>query len=716
MDSQEAPYAGLLQRLSNTTNSNEARLKLLERRLTGELPSPRSLTFDGHLRQSDLDDVSSSRVPGTPVSAWASDNGAEVTADAQLCSKKRKFSDDLVDQRRQPARSSPFQQVTNRGHVTSPAKHSPHRKSPVLTSPLSSRLLQRNTINKYFPNRGDNSADGKVPVSTCTQTDTSFQEQEYTLQGHLLTALRKAEEAQQRAASLEEQLQSRTESLTQLQEQCTSVQQHLNASKELAAARDSEVKAAVAHLAKIAAVSEMQLQTLRLQAEGNRIGQLGVASNGIMGLHEVWEDGQAFKDWHARMKDLAESKAGIEAARKSVRRQLPPPEGPCQASTLGGHPPRASPCSSLATTANRAPPKPPAHCIAPEQYVAADEIFKARLAALKREEEWLHKEQERLEADKAQHIRQLKRVRDQEKSRFRHHDVLHGRYLLMNLLGKGGFSEVFKAFDLQDLREVAVKLHQLSNSWSDVKKASYVKHAVREYKIHRQLRHPRVVGLLDIFELDSCTFATVLELCEGSDLDLHLHRHQVLPEKEAKAIASQIFDGLAYLNGPSRRIIHYDLKPANILFNQLGEVKITDFGLSKIVEEDQSTSMELTSQGAGTYWYLPPECFEVGAHPPTISNKVDVWSAGVMLYQMLFGKRPFGEGCTQEKILRDEVMLNAKTVAFPSKPNVSAEGKDFISRCLAHRQQDRFDVHAAAAHPYLQLKRPTRGSTPADKA
>ena len=65
----------------------------------------------------------------------------------------------------------------------------------------------------------------------------------------------------------------------------------------------------------------------------------------------------------------------------------------------------------------------------------------------------------------------------------------------------------------------------------------------------------------------------------------------------------------------------------------------------------------------------------------TSHMQVDVWSAGVMLYQMLFGKRPFGEGCSQEKILRDEVMLNAKTVYFPAKPALSAEGKEFISRC-----------------------------------
>ena len=198
MDSQEPPYTGLLQRLSNTSNSNEARLKLLERRLIGELPSPRSLGFEGHLRQSDLDDVCS-RLPGTPVSPQPVGNGdAQLTSDAQLCSKKRKLSPDPQDQKRQPARSLPLQQVTNRGNLSSPvAKRSLHRKSPALTSPFSNRFQQRNTTNKYFPNnRGDDTAIGDVPVSISTQTDTSFQQQELTLQGHLLTAFRKAEEAQ----------------------------------------------------------------------------------------------------------------------------------------------------------------------------------------------------------------------------------------------------------------------------------------------------------------------------------------------------------------------------------------------------------------------------------------------------------------------------------------------------------------------------------------
>lgn len=233
-----------------------------------------------------------------------------------------------------------------------------------------------------------------------------------------------------------------------------------------------------------------------------------------------------------------------------------------------------------------------------------------------------------------------------------------------------------------------------------------MKHSVREYHIHRALHHSKIVQLLDIFEIDNNTFATVLELCTGGDLETYTREHETLPEREARAIIAQVMSALSYLNTKPRSIIHYDLKPANILFDAAGECKITDFGLSKVVEEGHTQGMELTSQGAGTYWYLPPETFDVKT-TPLISNKVDVWSVGVILYQMLYGKRPFGHGQSQEQILRNEVMLNAREVSFPAKPTVSADAKDFIRKCLAYHVDDRMDVHAAAAHPFLSMKKET---------
>jgi tousled-like kinase len=192
---------------------------------------------------------------------------------------------------------------------------------------------------------------------------------------------------------------------------------------------------------------------------------------------------------------------------------------------------------------------------------------------------------------------------------------LHDRYIPLNILGKGGFSEVWQAYDLHDLRHVAVKIHQLECSWSDAKKENYTKHVSREYEIHREVRHPRIVSLYDVFEIDTDSFATVLECCEGEDLDTILKDRGRLGERDARAILLQVLSGMRYLSTPSedgRRqgIIHYDLKPGNILFDGDGRAKITDFGLSKIVDTgDDDEGMELTSQGAGTYWYLPPECF-----------------------------------------------------------------------------------------------------------
>jgi len=234
-----------------------------------------------------------------------------------------------------------------------------------------------------------------------------------------------------------------------------------------------------------------------------------------------------------------------------------------------------------------------------------------------------------------------------------------------------------------------------------------VRHATREADIHRSLHHPRVVSLTDVFEIDGDAFCTVLEYCPGSDLEFYLKTHTTLPEREACSIISQVLSALLYLNSQAQRIIHFDLKPGNILYHH-GEIKITDFGLSKVMPATHTSNepIDLTSQGAGTYWYLPPECFETsGPTPPQISGKVDVWSAGVILYQLLFGRRPFGEGMSQEKLLRGAGAVMSAEVEFPARPAVSETAQAFVKRCLTRRQEDRPDIRTLMNDPFLRRNR-----------
>ncbi|XP_013606450.1 PREDICTED: serine/threonine-protein kinase TOUSLED-like isoform X1 [Brassica oleracea var. oleracea] len=421
--------------------------------------------------------------------------------------------------------------------------------------------------------------------------------------------------------------------------------------------------------------SERQEARTKVKHDSLRLGSVGVLSHFRTGtiIAETWEDGQMLKDLNAQLKQLLETKEVIERQRKLLKKRQNGDKSDGTDSESG----------------------------AQEEDIIPDEIYKSRLASIKREEEVVMRERERYELEKGQLIKEMKRIRDEDGSQFNHFPVLNCRYALLNLLGKGGFSEVYKAYDLVNHRYVACKLHGLNAQWSEEKKQSYIRHAMREYDIHKDLVHHHIVRLWDIFRIDLDTFCTVLEYCSGKDLDAVLKATSNLPEKEAKIVIVQIVRGLVYLNKRSQKIIHYDLKPGNVLFDEFGVAKVTDFGLSKIVEDNAgSQGMELTSQGAGTYWYLPPECFEL-SKTPMISSKVDVWSVGVLFYQMLFKKRPFGHDLSQERILREDTIIKAKKVEFPAKPAISNEAKDLIRRCLTYSQADRPDVLTLAQDPYL---------------
>lgn len=278
---------------------------------------------------------------------------------------------------------------------------------------------------------------------------------------------------------------------------------------------------------------------------------------------------------------------------------------------------------------------------------------------------------------------------------------LSDQYQIIELIGTGGYSEVYKAYDVIQHKFVACKLVQINNKWNEKIKDSYIKHTFRENIILKKLDNAHIVKLLDTIEINNFSFGNILEYCKGPNLRLYIAKNGPVKEKIAKAIIYQILQALLYLYQLPKKIIHYDLKPENIIFNEDMTIKITDFGLSKIIDEN-SDNIRLTSQGVGTYCYLPPECFLKDKNNK-INTKVDIWSLGVITYEIIFNTKPFAQEYNSQKFfIMNNANLKAYSFDFPDTPKISEDCKAFIKNCLKYKSEERYDVVQALNSDFIK--------------
>ncbi|KAF7458254.1 protein kinase [Cryptosporidium felis] len=320
-----------------------------------------------------------------------------------------------------------------------------------------------------------------------------------------------------------------------------------------------------------------------------------------------------------------------------------------------------------------------------------------------------------LDIERSLYIKKSRLFRHQQNSRYNNLSTLSSSqaYTLLNMIGKGGFAEVWEVLNMNTWSITAAKIHELTSDMTEHERIVCVERVSNEIKLHRDLKHPNIVNMLHCFEVDNDRLVTIMELCHGPDLDTFIKANGSIPEKLAIIWIRQILEGILYLNNldkngnqisPQRSpIIHYDLKPGNIILHR-GCCKIADFGLSKLADQ-VSGNVVIERIGGGTVWYQPPEILlrpgDSIDNPRIISHKVDIWAIGCIFFEILHLKRPFGLGSNSIAEAFSLIPLEAKKgAAFGS--HVSQECRSYINWLLTYDQEQRPGILEAYSHPLIQ--------------
>jgi serine/threonine protein kinase len=259
--------------------------------------------------------------------------------------------------------------------------------------------------------------------------------------------------------------------------------------------------------------------------------------------------------------------------------------------------------------------------------------------------------------------------------------TIAGRYRVERVLGKGGMGIVVVGRHPDLDQEVAIKVMFPEHAANGVLAARFM----REARVAAKVKSPHLVRVSDVGKLDSGVPYLVMELLAGHDLDHELAHRGPLPAEDAVEIILQALTGIAELH--AQGIVHRDLKPSNLFMTEDGALKVLDFGISKD-PVNASGGLTVTDSLIGTPSHMSPEQIKT---PKEVDPRADIWSLGVILYELVTRRMPFDLEGESVGELFGHILFSEPTPPRSRRPEVSEALDAVIMKCLRRERAERFE-------------------------
>ncbi|XP_050353535.1 phosphorylase b kinase gamma catalytic chain, skeletal muscle/heart isoform isoform X1 [Nymphalis io] len=286
----------------------------------------------------------------------------------------------------------------------------------------------------------------------------------------------------------------------------------------------------------------------------------------------------------------------------------------------------------------------------------------------------------------------------------------YAKYEPKEIIGRGISSTVRRCIEKETGREYAAKIIDLSQESQDGVDTHTMRDATRqEISILRMVAgHPYIIELQDVFESETFIFL-VFELCKNGELFDYLTSVVTLSEKKTRYIMRQVLEGVRFIH--SKSIVHRDLKPENILLDDQLNVKITDFGFARVLNDGEKL-FEL----CGTPGYLAPETLKANMFEdsPGYGKEVDTWACGVIMFTLLVGCPPFWH--RKQMVMLRNIMEGKYSFTSPEWADISEDPKDLIRRFLVVEPSERIDIEDALIHSFFHTVLWDQDMTPLKKS